>query len=432
MGALKALYDDEVLDSVKTISTVSGGGYIGYWLFSREYWNHSRPAERFGTKSFADAPFMVGVCDVATTGNFIGKWAAALKWMIGRKPVYAYEHSIFRTFGQANYDVPKSYKTGGMVDTAPIQFHQLRDLVVGGVIPNFVVTSRVYRPRPEYGFADGMYELTPFVRGTASRGFREWTGNTSYSILEGVSASGAAVAAPLDRTLPTEVSATGERIQLSDGGHGENLGALALIRRRIPNIIILDLEEDSKFKLEGYSKLKARLSVWGYTLDVPMLDTLRDAKGQRRPARGTHTGTLTGPGYAATVHYMKLSIPVSMTPVLRYDATQDGRALADRKRMFDVLERPDTAFSPDGKAWDCRKLAPLNVNLSSLGVHEIQKFLDPSDSSVTGVPPSWSDFPHVSTLTLKINVDRTMAQVALGYWLGKELAGDVKAGFARH
>ena len=48
-------------------------------------------------------------------------------------------------------------------------------------------------------------------------------------------------------------------IHLSDGGHGENLGAFSLIKRGVKNILIVDAEYDPEMALQGLKRLARRL-----------------------------------------------------------------------------------------------------------------------------------------------------------------------------
>ena len=437
MGALKALYDRGVLDQVDVISTVSGGGYAAYWLYSREYRDRSLSEQGFGATSFENSSFLQGACEVATTNNFVNKVKVVGRWAVGLHPTRSYRGALLRTYGQAAYDVPRSYdrtprrtkadSTGLVSDSLKLEFHDLRDMVKRSEVPNWIVNARVYRPRAEEGWLDGMYELTPFHRGTARDGFRPWIDTTSYEVLDGVSASGAAVAFALNRTLPERVADQARPIRLSDGGHGENLGALALIRRRVPNIIIVDAEHDPTLKLTAYRNLKKRLGEWGIMFHVPTLSSIPEGRGTRlRPERGVHFGTITSPGYNANVYYLKLSLPLSMDTVLREDPERKERAEADRERVRAALE--DSTRLPNSNAWDCRNVARLGINLREVGIFEIQKFVPQWALGKKEVPKSWNHFPHVPTETLSINLDRTFAQMAVGYLLGAELAQEVKSG----
>ena len=428
LGALKALYDKGILDSVDVISTVSGGGYTGYWLYSREYRDRSQRS-RFGMTSFEDSVFANGVCDIATTGNMISTAGAIGRWLTFQKPARKYRQAIFRTFGHANYDLPASYTSGYRIDEDRFEFHELAPLVRAQRVPNLIVNANVFGPDPDFGYADGAYELTPFHRGTAVRGYTAWSGNGSYPILDGVAASGAAAAAPLDRTLPADVSGPGQpRTKLSDGGHAENLGAIALIRRRTPNILIVDATQDDKLEFDDYFELRDRLLGWGDTLYIEGIEKYEEApKPRLRPAKGTFVGEVRSGAYRANVYYMKLSIPRSLDSVLARDPVKEKRAEGERERLFKALEE-GTKLGPRHDNWDCRHLRALKVDLRSVGIYEIQILHGADDLDSETIPSAWRKFPHVNTFKMRINVDRTMAQVALGYLLGEELASAALGG----
>src|SRR5262245_17588401 len=57
IGAMKALYDAEIMDKIDVISSVSGGGYASYWLYSR----YMPGDTRFGAGAFGEARFSYNV-----------------------------------------------------------------------------------------------------------------------------------------------------------------------------------------------------------------------------------------------------------------------------------------------------------------------------------------------------------------------------------
>jgi hypothetical protein len=105
----------------------------------------------------------------------------------------------------------------------------------------------------------------------------------------------------------------------SDGGHCENLGAYALIKRRCRRIIIVDAEYEKAipYVFAGYSKLKKRLEEEMHlALTVSDIDSyLEAAKGPSKPT-GPTTALMTGavkpestPNSAAiSVIYLKLGL----------------------------------------------------------------------------------------------------------------------------
>jgi hypothetical protein len=67
IGAMKALFDLDLLDDVDVISSVSGGGYASYWLYSRY---DGREATRFGAGAFGERVFPRNVCTLARKSEF--------------------------------------------------------------------------------------------------------------------------------------------------------------------------------------------------------------------------------------------------------------------------------------------------------------------------------------------------------------------------
>jgi len=86
-------------------------------------------------------------------------------------------------------------------------------------------------------------------------------------------------------------------LYLSDGGHCENLGAYALIKRQCQKIIIVDAEHEAHipYIFDGYSKLKERLAKeMELALRVPDIDAyLESAEGGSKPL-GPGPAVMTG------------------------------------------------------------------------------------------------------------------------------------------
>ena len=93
-------------------------------------------------------------------------------------------------------------------------------------------------------------------------------------------------------------------LYVSDGGHCENLGAYALIKRQCQKIIIVDAEHEAHipYIFDGYSKLKRQLArEMQLALSVPDIDAyLESAKGGSKPA---------GPGPAVMTGDVKPIVP---------------------------------------------------------------------------------------------------------------------------
>lgn len=99
-------------------------------------------------------------------------------------------------------------------------------------------------------------------------------------------------------------SGRGPFVQLSDGGHFENLGLYELIRRRLKVIIVVDASADPEFTFASLHTALARASEdFGVWIDFENGDRLRDMipKEQESIQRGVY---LAERGYATgTIHY---------------------------------------------------------------------------------------------------------------------------------
>ena len=88
-------------------------------------------------------------------------------------------------------------------------------------------------------------------------------------------------------------------LYVSDGGHSENLGAYALIKRQCREIIIVDAEHEKSvpYVFEGYRKLKMQLALepeMNLTLTVEDIDLyLQAAEGEHKPT-GPTPAVMTG------------------------------------------------------------------------------------------------------------------------------------------
>jgi len=97
--------------------------------------------------------------------------------------------------------------------------------------------------------------------------------------------------APLERAGPRHflqeaLGRTGEGsafVNLSDGGHFENLGVYALLRRRCRHIVVVDAEQDESMRFEGLAVLLRLAFVdLGIRIELDVADLRPDAQGQSR------------------------------------------------------------------------------------------------------------------------------------------------------
>lgn len=96
-------------------------------------------------------------------------------------------------------------------------------------------------------------------------------------------------------------------VRLSDGGHSENLGAYALLRRRCRTIVIVDAEHDPHYQFGAYHKLKrAAADELEIEIAVPELDKIVTGAAAFSPATPILKGTARGQQYEGVLYYVKL------------------------------------------------------------------------------------------------------------------------------
>jgi hypothetical protein len=230
-------------------------------------------------------------------------------WHLNLAPYrWFYQNAIEREFhltpSADQSDFVNDYSAAGFVVGVkePVGFEAMRAFIKEKKLPAFIIntTATISDNIDHYGadYANSIFEFTPFSYGSDAYGYH--AEDFPIDISTAVAVSGAAadssilpakmgfVLSALNSDLgynipnynisdPRKVAGhnvlpfpfylayrsnddiRGTSIYLTDGGHSENLGAFALIRRMCKNIIIVDAEYDPHYRFEGYRKLKARL-----------------------------------------------------------------------------------------------------------------------------------------------------------------------------
>ena len=97
IGAMKALYDLDIMDDVDVISSVSGGGYASFWLYSRY---DETGGARFGADAFDEAKFPIQVCTLASRSRFFPFRQMLAAVVSPRSAAFrSYRRAIQRSFG---------------------------------------------------------------------------------------------------------------------------------------------------------------------------------------------------------------------------------------------------------------------------------------------------------------------------------------------
>ncbi|HEX6190022.1 MAG TPA: patatin-like phospholipase family protein, partial [Pyrinomonadaceae bacterium] len=265
IGVMKVLYDEKYLEKIDVISGVSGGGYAIYWLYTK----HNPSDTLFGESAFKDDKFVQNTCRLQNKdkSDFFTNTLAikTLPFLFSEGKVFnRYEDRINTSFGN---EKPRSTK---------LCF--LNSFIEKGKVPYFILNTTLKLPENKKRrneklrkLSSEVFEITPEFRGNPDLGFREWAQHTDAPLTFSESVAASAIPSLFtyhkidnynQQTVPDQ------KLQLYDGGESENLAALALIRRGIENIIIIDSYHDPHYEFKAYSDLKKMLLEIGVTLHI--------------------------------------------------------------------------------------------------------------------------------------------------------------------
>ncbi|MEZ5098961.1 MAG: hypothetical protein R3C15_03990 [Thermoleophilia bacterium] len=239
----------------------------------------------------------------------------------------------------------------------PVTFPVLRDAARRAGLPAFVFNATVRTPRGSraQGLAGRHFELASAGLGSDATGWLAWEDteghgwepgsgaaaggprwrdlvsderNSPFATVRNVNVasaiSGAAVSGSnlpsrwagravsllnvgLEYAVPSLASPR-RLLWLSDGGHCENLGAYALLRRGHRRIVVVDAEHDPLRRFVGYGRLRTAARELGLELRVPAID-----EGAFAAAQPVLAGTIEEAG--ATVGELRW-IKLSLDPAL--------------------------------------------------------------------------------------------------------------------
>jgi len=113
-------------------------------------------------------------------------------------------------------------------------------------------------------------------------------------------------------------------VNLSDGGHFDNMGLYELVRRRCRFIVVCDGEEDETYAFDGLASAIRKCRVdFGVTIDLP-IDALKPKGRLKRSRRHAAVGTISYPYQkeCGTIVYVKASMtgdePVDVMEYQKY------------------------------------------------------------------------------------------------------------------
>ena len=271
----------------------------------------------------------------------------------------------------------------------PVTFPQMRDFTRASALPDFVFNTTVGSAhRLGSGIGPRLFELGTAGYGSDSCGYRSWdeteglgwepgmdirghapryrdlfstspSRSSPFATLRSFNTASAISGAALSGTnldrrrarrllrltnfgLEYTVPHPGmprRMLRLSDGGHSENLGAYALLRRQCQTILIVDAEHDPTFAFPSYHRLRdAAKAELGTDLRIPGID-----EPQGRPDAPFYEGEVSRDGVSVgRLLYVKLA------PHRAGDEATDALidAYATGHRAFPQEPTSDQYFQP--------------------------------------------------------------------------------------
>lgn len=412
LGSLKALYDQNILDKFDIISTVSGGGYISYFLYNN-FKNKNSNQKPFGFYSLDNEHFLKNTCSLQNKGNFMPNYKSFFAFFNTPKGAFnIYKNQIEKTYGEPS---PR------------IDF--LRYEIKDNQAPYFIINSTIASTKNS-DWASRIFEITPFWHGSPELGYKTWQNNT-FLYSDATTISAAALKWKLLKKIPNYSSEIdSKKIGLSDGGHSENLAVLSLIRRGVENIVVIDAEHNENYSFDGYKILKDSLrSNLNLDLQIKEIDNYISSDD---PLKSLENSVFKGvikniptfeKGYIQqkdiNLYYVKMSLS---DDILDEIACKQNNGEKDYQYL--MLTACQEGKFKDGSCdyYLCDQLEPQKI--SSIDITELSKFWVKSYSEFLN-NSKWSKinytFPHIPTLDQKMYRDQLVALVGLGYLQTKNL-----------
>lgn len=409
-GVLKALYDDGLLQDVDVVSSVSGGSYLAYYLYTLQL---NAPGRPFGAVAFGDTVFAERTCELIANANFVtyGNMAGALgKWPVYRNASFQwmYENQILTTYGKAPADTP-------------VYLHTLESMVRDHRAPYLIVNATTYgKHLADVPWNARTFEFTPLAYGNFEQGFSPWRSASGevreHPLLVATAASGAAQA-PLRRTFEV---AYGAQIELWDGGKSENLGAVAPLLRGTRRLVVVDAQYDGRGKeLDAYHTLQRRMEDLGVGVSLDMRPDHRDTD--------VYPGRASGESLDTRLYYVKMDIP----PTFRdHVYSPEGEARLRAAKAGDDAYW-ETLGKVQDRQWQCARLRDFRADSHEWMFFQAASYLRFAEREglwprvVRSDPPLIGDgvnhsFPRTTTFDQSFYLDQALAFIGLGYVTAKE------------
>lgn len=421
VGALKGLHDIGLLDRIRVISSVSGGGYAAYWLFA----NHSADGGRFAETSLDDAHFGARLCTLTQHAALLPGIRSTIRRTLSGGLVEVYSRGIAGSFGRADLDgEPMTFtKLAKQAPTAPLWIVNATDRdQKAAAWPAQTIEFTTLGTRSE----------------TGAGSYRSWN-VPAMTVRQAVSISGAIV-----RPLYQEYTVDGtRRTMLSDGGHTENLGTLALVRRGVGNIVVIDAEMDLAEPLGAYVRLRDGLRANGYVLIVKSLENRTTQLGDDTIMdRSVHKGWVADAETGArisTVYYVKMSRSKDAWTAIRAARAINGQPATLGQSTYQTL-LANLKGRSRAPGWNCNSETYSRPLLEAMLNHATIRYADWSDTNKraratravakinkTAGQFVYFGFPRFTTFDANWEIDRSIAFAGLGYAQILEMCSDETA-----
>jgi hypothetical protein len=154
-------------------------------------------------------------------------------------------------------------------------------------------------------------------------------------------------AMPLFSELFGQTGADSDWLNLSDGGHFDNLGLFELVRRRVRLILVTDIGADGGFRFDDLAMIKRKLVIdFGVELDISA-----DALNAMRPGKDGDGSPFSERAWAVgEIHYPDSDGPgyiIYVKSVITRDAPIDIRQYRDANPTFPHQTTTDQWFDED-------------------------------------------------------------------------------------
>ena len=408
-GALKSLYDMGVLEKVSAISTVSGGGYTGYELYLNEL---RADSNSFGAATFNDVVFNERLFQNYYTANFMPVYRTLPAILPFIELTDIYEQQITYRYGYFEPD-PKSTIT---------DFSQLIEVKN---FPNFIINTTLLAPLP-LNYSEDIYEFTPYESGSIARGFHSYRTDAAPSTSKLIAISGAAFQSFLKQEIVDPSVLSNDELSLSDGGHSDNLGAFALIRRGVKHIIIIDGEHDPGYSFGAYVSLKQRLKYWGAKLEIADIENIieRGLQNEKRIESPMMVGNVSfNDGSESIIYYLKMANSEFV------DDSYTDAMVAQGENVNAMVRRHLRDNADANGKWNSTTLRGIDIDFDSLFAHHVKEYPSILNSLKHVRFMNWfkSDttkmhFPQYSTADQSFANNQFLAFIGLGYFSAKALS----------